>query len=90
MENLKIGEQAREETHMKEKQLKEKKMPTARAVHRPTTHQTKHHKNDGENNNNDENKKRKMIIYKNNNEACLLYTSPSPRDGATSRMPSSA
>ena len=23
-------------------------------------------------------------------EACLLYTSPSPRDGATSRMPSSA
>ena len=24
------------------------------------------------------------------NETCLLYTSPSPRDGATSRMPSSA
>ena len=24
------------------------------------------------------------------NYACLLYTSPSPRDGATSRMPSSA
>ena len=24
------------------------------------------------------------------NTACLLYTSPSPRDGATSRMPSSA
>ena len=24
------------------------------------------------------------------NNACLLYTSPSPRDGATSRMPSSA
>ena len=23
-------------------------------------------------------------------QACLLYTSPSPRDGATSRMPSSA
>ena len=23
-------------------------------------------------------------------DACLLYTSPSPRDGATSRMPSSA
>ena len=23
-------------------------------------------------------------------EPCLLYTSPSPRDGATSRMPSSA
>ena len=25
-----------------------------------------------------------------NNESCLLYTSPSPRDDATSRMPSSA
>ena len=25
-----------------------------------------------------------------NNNICLLYTSPSPRDGATSRMPSSA
>ena len=25
-----------------------------------------------------------------NKYACLLYTSPSPRDGATSRMPSSA
>ena len=24
------------------------------------------------------------------NYSCLLYTSPSPRDGATSRMPSSA
>ena len=24
------------------------------------------------------------------NKDCLLYTSPSPRDGATSRMPSSA
>ena len=24
------------------------------------------------------------------NRTCLLYTSPSPRDGATSRMPSSA
>ena len=24
------------------------------------------------------------------NKSCLLYTSPSPRDGATSRMPSSA
>ena len=23
-------------------------------------------------------------------DSCLLYTSPSPRDGATSRMPSSA
>ena len=28
------------------------------------------------------------VIY--NIESCLLYTSPSPRDGATSRMPSSA
>ena len=27
-------------------------------------------------------------VYQNGN--CLLYTSPSPRDGATSRMPSSA
>ena len=26
----------------------------------------------------------------NRDEVCLLYTSPSPRDGATSRMPSSA
>ena len=25
-----------------------------------------------------------------NNEACLLYTSPSPRDATLSRMPSSA
>ena len=30
-------------------------------------------------------KKRKVEVY-----GCLLYTSPSPRDGATSRMPSSA
>ena len=27
---------------------------------------------------------------KSKHKACLLYTSPSPRDGATSRMPSSA
>ena len=26
----------------------------------------------------------------NGNEVCLLYTSPSPRDGLLSRMPSSA
>ena len=32
---------------------------------------------------------RKVIIYTDVN-TCLLYTSPSPRDGATSRMPSSA
>ena len=29
-----------------------------------------------------------MVFY--GAKACLLYTSPSPRDGATSRMPSSA
>ena len=32
-------------------------------------------------------------VYKTENDlikSCLLYTSPSPRDGATSRMPSSA
>ena len=28
--------------------------------------------------------------YKDYNESCLLYTSPSPRDLSTSRMPSSA
>ena len=30
---------------------------------------------------------KKIIIY---NKTCLLYTSPSPRDLSTSRMPSSA
>ena len=30
------------------------------------------------------------IKDKNIDDICLLYTSPSPRDGATSRMPSSA
>ena len=29
-------------------------------------------------------------LYLGEYKACLLYTSPSPRDGATSRMPSSA
>ena len=29
-------------------------------------------------------------IFKNKGEDCLLYTSPSPRDLSTSRMPSSA
>ena len=29
-------------------------------------------------------------ITENQNEICLLYTSPSPRDGLLSRMPSSA
>ena len=30
------------------------------------------------------------IIFPSHWNFCLLYTSPSPRDGATSRMPSSA
>ena len=30
------------------------------------------------------------LIYKNDHITCLLYTSPSPRDPKTSRMPSSA
>ena len=30
------------------------------------------------------------LILNSNHISCLLYTSPSPRDGATSRMPSSA
>ena len=30
------------------------------------------------------------LINSNESEACLLYTSPSPRDNTTSRMPSSA
>ena len=30
------------------------------------------------------------VIFVNDGSTCLLYTSPSPRDGATSRMPSSA
>ena len=33
--------------------------------------------------------KRDLDLVK-NNRACLLYTSPSPRDGLLSRMPSSA
>ena len=33
---------------------------------------------------------RKKIAKKGLDNICLLYTSPSPRDGATSRMPSSA
>ena len=32
----------------------------------------------------------KTLIGLDNNIACLLYTSPSPRDGLLSRMPSSA
>ena len=31
----------------------------------------------------------KQFVYE-NGESCLLYTSPSPRDGLLSRMPSSA
>ena len=32
----------------------------------------------------------KLQLQRKNKWICLLYTSPSPRDGATSRMPSSA
>ena len=32
----------------------------------------------------------KKALMKEENEACLLYTSPSPRDATLSRMPSSA
>ena len=32
----------------------------------------------------------KVGIFDMNEERCLLYTSPSPRDGLLSRMPSSA
>ena len=32
----------------------------------------------------------RAVIYKSNDNVCLLYTSPSPRDPKTSRMPSSA
>ena len=32
----------------------------------------------------------KMLKHMDKLEACLLYTSPSPRDGLLSRMPSSA
>ena len=31
-----------------------------------------------------------VVGYKNDSKSCLLYTSPSPRDGLLSRMPSSA
>ena len=33
---------------------------------------------------------RALMLRRNRNEACLLYTSPSPRDRTRSRMPSSA
>ena len=32
----------------------------------------------------------KLIYFDTREQACLLYTSPSPRDGLLSRMPSSA
>ena len=35
-------------------------------------------------------KDKQAVIKASNGEACLLYTSPSPRDGLLSRMPSSA
>ena len=31
-----------------------------------------------------------LVVWGGEDISCLLYTSPSPRDGATSRMPSSA
>ena len=31
-----------------------------------------------------------VVCIKNESDCCLLYTSPSPRDPKTSRMPSSA
>ena len=34
--------------------------------------------------------KQKWAEFYNENVICLLYTSPSPRDNTTSRMPSSA
>ena len=34
--------------------------------------------------------KQKIISFRIKNKICLLYTSPSPRDYAASRMPSSA
>ena len=33
---------------------------------------------------------RRVLSVSMNNHGCLLYTSPSPRDGLLSRMPSSA
>ena len=36
------------------------------------------------------NKKSNLLEYDAVNKICLLYTSPSPRDYGTSRMPSSA
>ena len=32
----------------------------------------------------------RKVVWPNRTETCLLYTSPSPRDGLLSRMPSSA
>ena len=37
-----------------------------------------------------ENARRSMVDVELNGSTCLLYTSPSPRDGLLSRMPSSA
>ena len=33
---------------------------------------------------------KEAVVYGNRHYTCLLYTSPSPRDGRISRMPSSA
>ena len=54
MENLKIGEHAREGTHMKEKRLKEKNANRVRCAP-SNAHQTKHRKNDCENDRENEN-----------------------------------
>ena len=35
-------------------------------------------------------KRRNIVVTRNKDYSCLLYTSPSPRDGLLSRMPSSA
>ena len=35
-------------------------------------------------------KKKEVKVYTEHGKLCLLYTSPSPRDNTTSRMPSSA
>ena len=40
--------------------------------------------------NNDIDKKKDIAIFCTGGISCLLYTSPSPRDGLLSRMPSSA
>ena len=45
---------------------------------------------DAEANKEADKKKRESVDVRNQADTCLLYTSPSPRDGRISRMPSSA